>query len=91
MNEIRLNAAGIETLTNSREMVNELGRIAEDLAGTVNAPADMTIATRKGHSRRGAFAQVQMLGDGAVAVEFGSRNNPPLAPLRSALARFKAL
>lgn len=78
------------------EVLNGEGvqRQLEDVARSVQAAAegapgtsDLSFRTRRGKGPKGAFAQAIMFGSGALAVEYGSRNNRPYAPLRSALAR----
>lgn len=58
---------------------------AEGVEARVRPPSGLTTGVRGGVGPRGAFAQVQMLGPNAIAIEFGSRRTAPRAPLRSAL------
>jgi hypothetical protein len=65
-----------------------LEKVANEIAGRVQAPSKFRIWVKRGvaHSgRRQAFAQVIMEGSGALAVEFGTKKTRPIAPLRKAL------
>lgn len=85
--KIVVHQAGLEEIKRSPEVAEMLGGVADGVAQGVNAPSTVEVSTRHGVGRRGAFAQVVMTGSGALAIEFGSRHNPPLAPLRNALRR----
>jgi hypothetical protein len=82
---VNVNAEAIRRLVEDDVVVNLLGERAEQIRSKVSAPSQFTLHTRKGRARRGAFAQVVMRGSGSIAWEFGSRRNPPHAPLRSAM------
>lgn len=82
---IRTNRSGIEDLIQSDEVAGELGLIAKRFSQKVRAPSSQTVGIRAGVGPQGAFSQVIMRGPGAIAIEFGSRNNAPMAPLRKAL------
>lgn len=75
----------IESMGSSKEVAALLGEEAETMRGRVRAPSKFRVFTRKGVSRKGAFAQVIMRGEGAIAVEFGTRRSKPQAPLRKAM------
>ena len=82
----------LDDVLNSDGVQKELLKHAKGVASTASSnrgASTMRFRTRKGKSRRGAYAQAIMSGDGALAVEFGSRNNPAYSPLRSALARLR--
>jgi hypothetical protein len=81
---------------------DEVAKIAEDpkvadhlaaklraVQGGVNPPSGMTSRVRRGVGPRGAFAQLIVRGDGAVAWEWGSVNNSPAGQLRAALNRVR--
>jgi hypothetical protein len=57
------------------------------IAGRIRPPArsELTVFAGSGIGPRGPYAQAGMRGPGAVAIEFGSRNGPPQAPVRRAL------
>ncbi len=65
----------------------ELQQHAVRIAGRIRPPAgaDLTVFVGSGVGPRGSYAQAGMRGPGAVAIEFGSRNAPPQAPVRRAL------
>lgn len=88
MTTIRMLPNWKQDLTYDPTVAQQLRLIAGDVASRVDAPSRMTITTRAGVGPRGAFAQVQMFGPGALTVEFGNRSRPPLAPLRRALGTF---
>lgn len=84
------NERALEDVLNSDGVQKELQRHAEgivDSASGATGTSRMQFRTRRGKGPKGAFAQAIMSGDGALAVEYGSRNNPAYAPLRSALRR----
>jgi len=83
--QFRMIPGALEQLTRDARVADQLGDEAERLRRKVRAPSRMTLTTRSGVGRKGAFAQVVMRGPGAVAAEFGSRNNAPGAHLRSVL------
>lgn len=66
-----------------------LAREAEKIRSRVRLPSGakgiQILPVKRGIGPNGAFAQVIMRGRGALAIEFGSRNGPPVAPLRRAL------
>lgn len=82
---VRIIQEGINELAKSQGVAEQLGDEASKVASRVRAPEGMTITTRHGVGRRGAFAQVSMTGPWAIAVEFGSRRAPPQSPLRNAM------
>ncbi|MFA7297318.1 MAG: hypothetical protein WC211_09085 [Dehalococcoidia bacterium] len=65
----------------------ELQEHAVRIAGRIRPPsgADLEVFVGSGIGPRGPYAQAGMRGPGAVAIEFGSRNGPPQAPVRRAL------
>lgn len=85
MTKVNLFSEAIMKLGEDENVVKALGLEAEKVRSRVKAPRGMTLRTRSGRGRRGAFSQVIMRGQGALAVEYGSRKNPPYAPLRRAL------
>lgn len=85
MTKVNLFEAEIKALGEDKDVINLLGQEAEKVKGRVRAPKHLVVYTRKGKSRRGAFAQIVMKGQGALAIEYGSRKNPPYAPLRRAM------
>lgn len=89
MSNVNLNQAQINALKKSQDVANLLGRVAEGVKSRVIAPSKFTLATRHGVAKGGrygeAYAQVQMFGRGAIAVEFGSKRTAAKAPLRKAL------
>jgi hypothetical protein len=72
-------------LRQSAAVARALRAVADKVQRKVRAPKHLTLSTRAGVGRRGAFAQVIMAGSGALAVEFGTRTNVAIAPLRRAL------
>lgn len=85
---ITFHREALDDVLNSDGVQKELEKHAKTVANRAQGSrgtSDLTFRTRRGKSRKGAFAQTIMRGDGALAVEFGSRNNEPLAPLRNAL------
>lgn len=87
MNDIRLihRPDGVRELQDSAQTAAALGEEAERIAKRVNVPSHLTVRHRYGEGPKGAFAQVQMFGPGAIAWEFGGRRTPAHAPLRKAL------
>lgn len=83
--QIRMIPGALERLERQLDVAIQLLERAEQVKRHVGAPSRMELSTRSGIGPRGAFAQVVMSGSGAIAAEFGSRNNPPGAHLRSAL------
>lgn len=83
--QFRMIPGALERLVQDASIADQLGEEAERLRRKVRAPSRMTLTTRSGVGRKGAFAQVVMRGPGAIAAEFGSRNNAPGAHLRSVL------
>lgn len=84
---VQVHRDAIEQLKFLPEVAEALGAEASKIAPRVRIHGkNVTVFSRHGVGRRGAFAQVIMRGSGAKAIEFGSRNNPPLAPLRKALS-----
>jgi hypothetical protein len=77
----------IRRLAYEKSIVGSLAEEAAKVRARVRTPrrAQLALETRAGVGPKGAFAQVVMRGRGALAIEFGSRNNPPFAPLRKAL------
>jgi len=88
MNTVRLFPVAIASLGQDEGVAAQLGEKAEEVRARVRAPRKMQLTTRYGVGPRGAFSQVMMRGPGtsALAIEFGTRRTPPLAPLRKALA-----
>lgn len=85
MTTVRILHDGIRELERSPEVAALLGNEAATVQRRVRAPSHLRLSTRKGVGPRGAFAQVIMRGRGVIPIEFGSRNNAPMAPLRNAL------
>ena len=83
--QTRMIPRALEQLARDARLADQLGEEAERLRRQVRAPSRMTLTTRSGVGRKGAFAQLVMRGPGAVAAEFGSRTNAPGAHLRSVL------
>ncbi|MFA5517426.1 MAG: hypothetical protein WDA20_14200 [Desulfuromonadales bacterium] len=80
--------AGEQVLAEQAESIAaELQQHAVRIAGRLRPPAtsDLTVFAGAGIGPRGPYAQAGMRGRGAVAIEFGSRNAPPQAPVRRAL------
>jgi len=75
----------IKELDTAPGTVRALQRQADTVSRRVSAPSHLRISTRSGVGSQGAYSQVRMHGRGAVAIEFGGRNNAPMAPLRKAL------
>lgn len=86
---IRFHETELRRIAESDEVIEELRRHAGKVAGAASAiaPSHLEFSTRAGRAGRGVFAQAIMQGRAAVAIEFGSKNNAPYAPLRKALAR----
>lgn len=74
-----LNSAGVQ-----KELEQHAKSVVSRARGN-RGTSKMTFRTRRGKSRKGGYAQAIMSGEGVLAVEFGSKNNPPYAPLRSAM------
>lgn len=68
-----------------------LRAVAEKAGKKVKRPKDQEIAIRAGIGHRGAFAQVMMRGPRAVFIEFGTRHQKALAPLRNAVFGLKGV
>jgi len=83
--QIRMIPGALERLERQIDVAIQLLERAEQVRQRVQAPSRMELSTRSGVGPQGAFAQVTMHGPGAIAAEYGSRNNPPGAHLRSAL------
>lgn len=66
-------------------------KVADTAKSRVRAPHDQVISTKSGIGPRGAFAQLIMRGPRAIFVEFGTRTQKPLAPLRNALASIRGV
>lgn len=86
---VRIFQGAIDSLKDDPGVAEQLRKTAQKVKGRVRAPRRMRVFTRAGVGPRGAFAQVVMEDaddpPGAVAVEFGTKDTPPLAPLRKAL------
>lgn len=69
------------------EIAEALGEHAKKIAGRIRPPrsAELETFAFSGVGGRGPYAQAGMRGPGAVAIEFGSRNSPPQAPVRRAI------
>lgn len=90
MDRIVWHRNALDDVLNSSGVQKELERHAQAVADSAEGSpgsSRMQFRTKKGKGPKGAFAQAIMSGDGALAVEFGSRNNPAYSPLRSALRR----
>lgn len=85
LSRITVHDDGIKELQRSQDVAKVLRKDAERLRKRVRKPKHLALTVRSGVSRRGAFAQVRMIGRGAVAIEFGTRRHVAIAPLRSAL------
>lgn len=87
MSDVRLvfRPDGIARLADAEETAELLQAEAEKIEARVVAPLHLDTDTRSGVGPHGAYAQVQLIGDGAIAWEFGSRHQPAHAPLRNAL------
>jgi hypothetical protein len=88
--QLRFHRARVAEVLNGVKVQAELERHAAAVVSRAQGKrgtSRLTFRTTSGKSRRGAFAQARMSGPGALAVEFGTRNNPPYAPLRSSLPR----
>jgi hypothetical protein len=72
-------------LKKSEDVGKALRTVAEKVKKKVRARKGLALSVRAGVSRRGAFSQVIMRGQGAVAEEFGTHSHPAKAPLRTAL------
>jgi tRNA(Ile2) C34 agmatinyltransferase TiaS len=59
--------------------------VAEKAEHRVRAPHGYDVSVKAGRGPRGAFAQVIMRGPRAIFIEFGTRKQKPLAPLRNAI------
>jgi len=81
----RMIPGALDELARDVRIAEQLLDRAEHVQRRIRAPSRMTLSTRSGVGRKGAFAQVTMRGPGAIAAEYGSRNNAPGAHLRSAL------
>lgn len=85
MSSVKLFQDAIDSLAEDPAIADELGKAADKVRASVRAPRHLRVWTRRGVGPRGAFAQVGMTGQGALAIEYGSRKNRALAPLRSAI------
>lgn len=87
--EVKITSASLKQLLSEEGVRNELLVEANKIKARVQIPRraqdKLALSTRVGKGRNGPFAQVIMRGPGALAIEFGSRNNAPIAPLRKAL------
>lgn len=79
----------IKRIAYEKGVKTNLAEEAEKVRGRVQVPrraqSKLEVSVRSGIGGSGAYAQVIMRGPGALAIEFGSRNNAPIAPLRKAL------
>lgn len=85
---IKLDNSALErAIENSPGLVDELRDAADGIARRIRPPAsaELEVFTLADKGPRGPFAQAVMRGEAALAVEFGSRNNPPYAPVRRAV------
>lgn len=87
---IRFFKGPLDDVLNSDGVQDELERHAKAIVSRARGKrgtSKMTFRTRSGKSRRGAFAQAIMRGEGqsATAVEFGTSRTPAYAPLRSSI------
>ena len=91
MATVRMSRAGLEALKKSPAIADKLGVEADKVKARVKAPSKFEIISRRGIASGGkygeAYSQVIMRGRGAIAVEFGTRKTPALAPLRKALGQ----
>jgi hypothetical protein len=68
-----------------------LRKVAETAKSRIRAPSGQVLSVRAGVGRRGAFSQVVMTGPRAIFVEFGTRFQRALAPIRSAIFGMKGV
>lgn len=87
--EVKIDTSSLKGMLAQDGVRNMLFVEANKIAARVQVPRraqhKIAVTTRVGKGRSGAFSQVVMRGQGALAIEFGSRNNAPIAPLRKAL------
>lgn len=88
---IRVNTlpGALDKLARTDETAQQLRDVAEKVADRINPPSEMETFVRSGVSRRGAFAQAGIRGEGAVPAEYGSINNAPGGYVRSATRRVR--
>ena len=85
MTKIKVDERALEALVTGPATWQYLERVARTVAARVEAPSHLRVWVKRGDGPRGPFAQVIMEGQGAPAIEFGTRTRPPNAPLRRAL------
>lgn len=87
--DVKFTGDALKKILNEEGVRNTLLVEANKVKARVQVPrraqSKLTLITQAGRGPSGAFAQVIMRGPGALAIEFGSRNNAPIAPLRKAL------
>jgi hypothetical protein len=90
MGDVRVFGRAVDEVANGVDVQAFLegvaGRVVDAAQGQ-RGTSKLRFRTRSGEGPRGAFAQAIMYGEGAVAIEFGTRRTPPLSPLRSAMRR----
>ena len=74
-----------QLLAKDRGVAAALHAVATKARSSAAVPADQRLSVIAGVSRRGAFAQLVMTGPRAIFVEFGTRKQRALAPLRNAI------
>lgn len=89
MTTVKFHADAMRDLERNPKVADALAKVADQIASEV-APRlwpQLSVRTRRGVSRRGAFAQTRVRGQGALVWEYGSRTQPARAHLRNALRR----
>jgi len=84
LERIRFMPGATAELQKDSSVAQALRQVVDKAKGGAHAPG-MTFSTIAGVSRRGAFAQLIMTGPRAIFVEFGTRKQKALAPLRNAI------
>ena len=93
MTTVKFHSDAMRDLERDPKVAEVLGKVAAQIAGEVEPRLwpQLRVRTRHGVSRRGAFAQTRVRGQGALVWEYGSRTQPARAHLRNALRRNRRL
>lgn len=84
--ELRIDPDALESLLWEKPIGYLMREVASDLLQRVAAPPGVDVQMKGGIGRtRGAFAQLIMFHPRARYIEFGTRTQPPKAPLRRAV------
>lgn len=93
MTRVVFHPNAVEKLERDPNVAEALGKLAGQVADDARRTAwpQLRVWSRHGVSRRGAFGQARMSGQGALANEYGTSTQPARAPLRNALRKKRRL